>query len=202
MSAYKRIDGDYVITTINETDNVVVQAHTVKIEGNLDVIGNITYIESTDLEVTDPFITLAANNNGGYSNVGILAQYNNSPNTFASVRFNVTQNRWEYSNDNSTFYTFSSASAAGANTYVQFNDGSGAFGANINLTFDKATSILAIAGYQNFKITGTTPSAPANGFALYANTTGSGGTGAFIKSADVDDELVSKAKAIVYSIIF
>ena len=72
MSAYKRIDGDYVITTINETDNVVVQAHTVKIEGNLDVIGNITYIESTDLEVTDPFITLAANNNGGYSNVGIL----------------------------------------------------------------------------------------------------------------------------------
>lgn len=201
MSAYKRVDGDYVITSINDTDNVVIQTNTVKIEGNLDVVGNITYIESTELEISDPFITLAANNNGGYSNVGILAQYNNSPNTYASIRFNVSSNQWEYSDDNVTFNTFSSASVAGSNTQVQFND-SGAFGANINLTFDKATSTLAIGGYQNFKITGSTPSAPANGFALYANATGSGGTGAFIKSADVDDELVSKAKAIVYSIIF
>lgn len=201
MSAYKRVDGDYVITSINDTDNVVVQTHTVKIEGNLDVIGNVTYIQSTELDISDPFITLAANNNGGYSNVGILAQYNNSPNTFASIRYNVSSNQWEYSVDNVTFLTFSSASVAGSNTYVQFND-SGAFGANVNLTFDKATSILAINGYQNFKVTGSTPSAPASGFALYANTTGSGGTGAFIKSADVDDELVSKAKAIVYSIIF
>lgn len=201
MSAYKRVDGDYVITSINDTDNVVIQTNTVKIEGNLDVVGNITYIESTELEISDPFITLAANNNGGYSNVGILAQYNNSPNTYASIRFNVSSNQWEYSDDNVTFNTFSSATVAGSNTQVQFND-SGAFGANINLTFDKATSTLAIGGYQNFKITGSTPSAPANGFALYANATGSGGTGAFIKSADVDDELVSKAKAIVYSIIF
>jgi hypothetical protein len=201
MSAYKRVDGDYVITSINDTDNVVIQTHTVKIEGNLDVLGNVTYIQSTELDISDPFITLAANNNGGYSNVGILAQYNNSPNTYASIRYNASSNQWQYSVDNVTFYGFSSASVGGSNTYVQFND-SGSFGGNVNLTFDKATSTLAIGGYQNFKITGSTPSAPANGFALYANTTGSGGTGAFIKSADVDDELISKAKAIVYSIIF
>ena len=67
MATYKRIDGDYNITTLSSDDNVTITTHTVIINGNLDVQGNVTYIETTDLIVDDPFILLAANNTGSGS---------------------------------------------------------------------------------------------------------------------------------------
>jgi hypothetical protein len=39
MPTTKRIDGDYTISTLNDADNVVVNTHTVDINGNLDVVG-------------------------------------------------------------------------------------------------------------------------------------------------------------------
>ena len=38
MTTYKRIDGDYNITTINSNDNVNVTTNTLNIYGNLDVL--------------------------------------------------------------------------------------------------------------------------------------------------------------------
>jgi hypothetical protein len=90
---------------------------------------------------------------------------------------------------------------AGANTEVQFNDG-GAFGANANLTFDKAVSKLTVLGHMVLGNIGTTPSSTANAAALYNKAEGSGGTGVYVKSSTVDDELVSKSAAIVFAIIF
>jgi hypothetical protein len=49
---------------------------------------------------------------------------------------------------------------------------------------------------------GATPTATANAAALYNKAEGSGGTGVYVKSLTVDDELVSKTKAIVFGIIF
>jgi hypothetical protein len=37
---------------------------------------------------------------------------------------------------------------------------------------------------------------------VYNKAVGSGGTGLYVVSASVDDELVSKSKAIVFGIIF
>ena len=102
MATYKRVDGDYYITTLNSSTNVQIQNNNVKIVGNLDVQGNITYIDTTELEITDPFITLAANNTGAYSNVGILAQQTSSPNVYAALRYNVTAGAWQISTNNST----------------------------------------------------------------------------------------------------
>ena len=68
MATHKRVDGTYYINTVNNVDNVEITTHTVKVFGNLDVQGNITYIDTTELDITDPFITLAANNTGLYSN--------------------------------------------------------------------------------------------------------------------------------------
>ena len=48
----------------------------------------------------------------------------------------------------------------------------------------------------------TAPTAVANSVAVFHNAEGSGGTGLYVKSPSVEDELVSKSKAIVFAIIF
>lgn len=205
MSTYKRIDGDYSITTINSTDNVFITTHTVKIDGNLDVMGNLTYIDTTELEITDPFITLAANNASIYSNIGILAQKTISPNSYAALRFNVTSNVWQVSTDNVNFSDIALGNtipmAGGSNTQIQFND-EGNLNGSPSLTIDKNTSTLTLAGVQNFELLGYTPGVTANTVSLYHQATGEGGTGLYVKSASVDNELVSKSKAIIFSLIF
>jgi hypothetical protein len=66
MSSYKRILGDYNIVSVQPQlgDNVNVVTHSVNITGNLNVAGNITYIDVSELVVNDPFITVAGNNAG------------------------------------------------------------------------------------------------------------------------------------------
>ena len=208
MATYKRIDGDYAITTLNSVDNVTITTHTVEIVGNLDVSGNLTYINVTELNIQDPFILLNASNTGSYaSNSGVLTH--TSVSTFAGIRYNATATQWEISSSTDTTgltgtwsaIATGNATVAGSNTQVQFNDG-GSFGGNANLTFDKAVSKLTVLGHMVLGNIGTTPIATANAAALYNKAVGSGGTGVYVKSSTVDDELVSKSAAIVFAIIF
>ena len=208
MATYKRIDGDYAITTLNSADNVTITTHTLEVVGNLDVSGNLTYINVTELNIQDPFILLNASNTGSYaSNSGVLTH--TSVSTFAGIRYNATATQWEISSSTDTTgltgtwsaIATGNATVAGANTQVQFNDG-GSFGGNANLTFDKATSKLTVLGHLVLGNIGTTPSSTANAAALYNKAVGSGGTGVYVKSSTVDDELVSKSAAIVFAIIF
>ena len=208
MATYKRIDGDYAITTLNSADNVTITTHTLEVVGNLDVSGNLTYINVTELNIQDPFILLNASNTGSYaSNSGVLTH--TAASTFAGIRYNATATQWEISSSTDTTgltgtwsaIATGTATVAGANTQVQFNDG-GAFGANANLTFDKAVSKLTVLGHMVLGNIGTTPSSTANAAALYNKSEGSGGTGVYVKSSTVDDELVSKSAAIVFAIIF
>jgi hypothetical protein len=205
MATHKRVDGTYYIDTVNSIDNVEITTHTVKVFGNLDVQGNITYIDTTELEVTDPFITLAANNSGAYSNVGILAQKASAPNTYASLRWNTNSGTWQISSDNSTFVDIASGNTSttpgGVNTDIQFNS-AGTFGGNVNYSFDVANARVTLQGHQVFGNTATAPAAVANSVAVFHNAEGSGGTGLYVKSPSVEDELVSKSKAIVFAIIF
>ena len=208
MATYKRIDGDYAITTLNSADNVTITTHTLEVVGNLDVSGNLTYINVTELNIQDPFILLNASNTGSYaSNSGVLTH--TAASTFAGIRYNATATQWEISSSTDTTglagtwsaIATGNATVAGSNTQVQFNDG-GSFGGNANLTFDKAVSKLTVQGQMVLGNIGTTPSFTANAAALYNKAVGSGGTGVYVKSSTVDDELVSKSAAIVFAIIF
>lgn len=208
MATYKRIDGDYAITTLNSADNVTITTHTLEVVGNLDVSGNLTYINVTELNIQDPFILLNASNTGSYaSNSGVLTH--TAASTFAGIRYNATATQWEVSSSTDTtgltgtwsVIATGNATVAGANTEVQFNDG-GSFGGNANLTFDKAVSKLTVQGHMVLGNIGATPASTANSAALYNKAEGSGGTGVYVKSPTVDDELVSKSAAIVFAIIF
>jgi len=217
MSSTKRISGNYNIVSIDPSagDNVNITTHTVNITGNLDVMGNVTYIETTELKVEDPFITVAANNNGTigtatYQQQGLVAQ--TSGNTFAGLRFNNSTLTWQISPNvdangapitaYSTLSTSTGTPPGGSNTSVQYNNGSGGFGGDSNLTYDTATGKLTLQGHEIFGNIATAPAAVANTVALYHNAPGAGGTGLWFKSVATEDELVSKSKAIVFAIIF
>jgi hypothetical protein len=95
----------------------------------------------------------------------------------------------------------SSTSPGGVNTNIQFNNAS-SFGGNVNYSFDTANARVTLQGHQIFGNIATAPVAVANSVAVYHNIKGLGGTGLYVKSPTVQDELVSKSKAIVFAIIF
>ena len=216
MATYKRIDGDYNITTLSSDDNVTITTHTVIINGNLDVQGNVTYIETTDLIVDDPFILLAANNTGSgnsalFPEQGVVTQTGNV--TFAGLRFNNPTNTWQvspsvYANGAPiTAYAdlglaANAALPGGSVTDIQYKLTTNTFGGNTEYQWDAANTRVRLQGHQTFGNIGTAPTAVANYVALYHNALGSGGTGLYVKSPAVEDELVSKTKAIVFGIIF
>jgi hypothetical protein len=213
MNTKKRIDGDYYIETINADDSVYINTSTVEVEGNLVVSGNITYINTEQLDVKDPFVMVNSSNTATYaSNAGLLTHKTAS--TFAGIRYNTDDNKWEISTSTSAtgetgtwneIGTAEAGNVAGANTQVQFND-EGSFGASANFTFTD-TSQLNVAGNINLT-TGlqladsAAPGSVANTTVLYGNVAGSGGTGVYFVDGSTADELVSKSKAIVFGIIF
>lgn len=216
MATYKRIDGDYNITTLSSDDNVTITTHTVIINGNLDVQGNVTYIETTDLIVDDPFILLAANNTGSGSGAlfpeqGVVTQTGNV--TFAGLRFNNPTNTWQvspnvYSNGAPiTAYADLALSAnaalpAGNVTDIQFKASASTFGGNSTFQFDAGNARVTLIGHQAYGNIVTAPSVVSNAVSVYHNQQSTGGTGLYVRSNLVEDELVSKTRAIAFSLIF
>jgi hypothetical protein len=176
---------------------------TMTINGNLAIVGNVTYI--SDLAINDAFIIVAANNTGTVTSMGMIAQ--KSSTTWAGLRYNTIVNEWETSPSVTingapiTPYAPIGSAAAGNTTEIQFNN-AGSFDGNANLTYDYTTSKLTLAGYEVLGNIGTTPSAPSNAVAMYNKAQGTGGTGLYVVSSTVNDEVVSYTKARLYSIIF
>lgn len=209
MTSYKRIDGDYYIQTIDPpTQKVYIDTDTT-VSGNLTVQGNLTYINVTELNVKDPFILVNSSNTGTYSsNSGLLTHRTAS--NFAGLRYNNTSAQWELSSSTDTtgltgswtpIATGNTVVPGGSNTAVQFNNG-GTFGGNAGLTFDYATSRLTLTGTAALAYQSAPPTTVANAATMVANTAGSGGTGIYFTNGSDQDELISKSKAIVFSIIF
>ena len=202
MATVKNTSGNYTITVADGLGLLTINA-------DLDVVGNITYIDTTELKVTDPFITVAANNNGAIQSMGLVAQKTTT--TFAGLRFNTVTGDWEISDsvdDNGgpiqpyqpIAYGNIVATPGGPFNSVQFND-AGLFGGNSTFTFDSGNSKVGITGQLVLGNIATTPAATANSAALYNDTVGDGGTGVYVRSTTVSDELISKHKAIVYSLV-
>jgi len=219
MSSYKRILGYYNIVSVQPQlgDNVNVVTHSVNITGNLNVAGNITYIDVSELVVNDPFITVAGNNAGAgagatFPQQGLVAQTGNTGTpTFAGLRFNNDTTSWQISSNvtaaGAAITAYDDIALAGATNpgqpanSIQFNIGN-IFTGNTNFTFDYSIGQVSLDGSIALKRLASVPSAIATTQIIYANTPGSGGTGLYIRDSTISDELVSKTKAIVFGIIF
>jgi hypothetical protein len=209
MPTQKRIDGDYVITTLNPPDDVVVNTNTLVVNGNLDVVGNLTYINVDELNIRDPFIVLNSSNTSTYaSNSGVLTHETDTQ--FAGIRYNATANRWELSvATDSTGLTgvWNPIDTGGGGvpgapfTSIQFNN-SGAFAGDANLTFDAANAAVVLEGSQVFGNIGSAPAAVANSVSVFHNAVGDGDTGLYVTSAASTGELISRQRAVFYALIF
>jgi len=198
MTTFKTVNNDYTLTCDNGAGLFTVNARTI-------FNGNVTY--TVPAVSISPFLTVAANNNGSISDGGLLMQ--TGPTTFAGLRFDTTANVWQISSSvSSTGVPVSSyaniatgsPTAGGANTQLQFNNNN-SFAGSANLTFDTANNQLFLSGYQAFANTAM-PANVANAVALYSNTVSTGGTGLYFTSTAANDELISKSRAIAYSLIF
>lgn len=206
MSTFKTTSGDYTVNLGPYDSGNAKWTGTMNVNGNLNVVGNITYV--TDIAVNDAFIIVAANNTGTISDMGLVAT--KSTGSYAGLRFNVAANAWQVSSsvnvNGSPVASYANiavgdVSVAGANTQLQFNDGT-TFGASANLTFNKVTNVLTLRGSQTLGNVGATPSAVANSVVIYNKAQGSGDTGLYVVSATANDELVAYNKAKLLSIIF
>jgi len=209
MATFKTTSGDYTVNLgpyLPPSGNLAARwAGTMTINGNLNVAGNITYVE--DIAVNDAFIVVAANNTGTVTDMGLVATKNANTGSYAGLRFDSTANAWQISSsvnfDGSPVAAYanltSGGSVAGSNTQIQFND-NGSFGASANLTYDYSSNRLTLAGHQVFG-NQSLPVNVANSVVLYSNVVAGGGTGLYFTSVAAADELVSKSKAIVFALI-
>lgn len=208
MTTYKRIDGDFYIQTVNPPEQKVYIDTDTTVTGNLTVQGNLTYINVDELNIRDPFILLNSSNTGSYAaNSGILTHETAS--LFAGIRYNANTGVWELSVDTTAagdgpnwtvIATGPTVTPGGVNTNIQFNN-NGAFGGNSNLNYDTANSKMTLDGTLALAYAGA-PSAIANTATVTSDIPGSGGTGIYFNNNSNQDELISKSKAIVFSIIF
>jgi hypothetical protein len=203
MATVKNTSDNYTITVANGLGLMTINA-------NLDVVGNITYIDSNELRVTDPFITVAYENNGAIQSMGLVAQKTTT--TWAGLRFNTVSSDWEISDsvnaEGAPISPYVPIAAGNVTTNpglpvnsIQFNQAN-AFAGNSAFTFDPANAKVNITGQIVYGNIVTAPAATANSVALYHNAEGTGGTGLYFKSTTEQDELISKSKAIVFSLIF
>ena len=201
MATYKNISSDWYISVDSGVG-------TIYVDGNLDVAGNITFV--SELAVNDAFIIVAANNTGTVTSMGLVAT-RVANTSFAGLRYDATANAWQISTSVAANgapvaayanISTGAATAAGANTQVQFNDG-GAFGATANLTFDKSINQLTITtGSQRLGNIGSAPAAVANSAVLYNLAPDLGASGVYARTSSTQDELITAVRARLFSIIF
>lgn len=183
MSTTKRIIGDYAITNKESSGNVTISTHTLFVDGNL-FVGNITTANVTNADVTDSTITL----NKGETGAGITIGYagidvDRGSELTVGFRFNEAYDKWELTNDGTTWGNVTSGSASAIGNVYQ--DPAPRISANLEIT-DK-TIFDTIANVE-----------------IQANTAAMGGSGVYTHPIGVSNnkqELITKNRALVYSII-
>lgn len=94
--------------TIGLAENLVTPGD-LTVTGNLTVSGSTTYINTETIQLADNIIVLNSNATGSASeNAGIEIERGDDPNV--SVRWNESSNKWEFTNDGSTYAEIASAS--------------------------------------------------------------------------------------------
>lgn len=208
MSITKRIQGNY---TLAATGSVTIDA-------NLIVTGSTTTVNTTETTISDRSITL----NSGEVGTGVTGVYSGievdrgSANT-VSLRWNESAGYWELTNDGSTYSALQTTSGSAGYMTAVVDDLTPQLGGDLDVNGKTITSassgdvVITADGTGQLKINktisiqdqGSAPSATAGYNKLYSSATqGGGGTGLYYVNSTSSDELVSRTKAIVYSLIF
>lgn len=216
MSTVKQISGPYVIRTINSSDPIVLDADNVLIRGSLQISGTTTTINSTNTNIADNIIVLNKGEAGAgvtLGTAGIFIDRGTQPNV--SVRYNESNHNWQVTNNGTTYYNIVATTTG--NTRV-VDDPSPQLAGNLNVAgfaivdnvsqniYMDPTRALQLDGNIQLKKFNAVPTVPVvnNYNIVMASNVGTGGTGLYVTNDEgiANQELITKAKAVVYSIIF
>jgi hypothetical protein len=186
MAAVKRLNTTY---TLDTTD--------VYLTGNLHVLGvyDTTNVTNTNVEDKDIALNVGEQGWGVGGNVapgqsGIIVDRGLQANV--AIRWNEIYDNWEITTDGTTYANIATSASSGITAVVQ--DTSPRLGGNL------VTNGFNVQ-FQSL-LTANPPTAVGSNVILYADTVGSAGSGLFVvNSGTASDELVTKSKAIVFSII-
>ncbi len=244
MSLNKRVNGNFLIESVHETDVVTIKSQSLVIEGldrfadglpnptdavntvaingdftidgNLIVLGDTSTVSSTDTSITDNIIVLNSGETGpGVSALTAGIDIDRGTADDVSIRYNDTADRWEATDDGTTYYPLDASIAA----FNVVDDLTPELGGDLDvgtfkiLTTVADTSIRLVATgtgsvkiYPTLKLQELVAELPISSQAgqnkIYAAPPGEGGTGLYVVNTTTADELISKSKALVYSIIF
>lgn len=222
MSIIKNVSGPYTINTINHDDPIILDSNVVIINGNLRVIGNTTTISSTNTDIGDNSIVL---NKGGGGPGGVVLgtagiqidRTNPAGSGLANVflRWNEATSTWQVTNDGTTYYSIVATTTA--NTRL-VDDLSPQLGANLNTAgfaimnnnsdnvYIDPTAALQLDGNIQIKklLNFPKPTIVPDYNIITSSNVGTGGTGLYVTNDEgiTNQELITKSRAVVYSIIF
>ena len=205
MASSKRVSGDYRIISVDKDggDNVLISTHTLTIDGNVNIIGSTSEVDVSQTTIVDPIVTLGKGNTGAITHLGI--EVVKSPGQKAGLRWNSDLSRWELSSDNFVWNPIASSGS-----FSLFDDPAPTMSADLNTNNFAITSPNSEVTLNNSLVVPhriAAPSAVVGATKIYAKSVGAGGSGLFVsvitpELSTVQDELVSRSKAIIYSIIF
>lgn len=204
MSHTNRFTGNYSITGLDTSSNVVVTAHTLIVNGNLRAVGTVATVATTNTTVTDNIITL----NQGETGAGVTAVYSGievDRGSLAKValRWNEALDRWELTSDGSVYAPINTT--VGTITKVR-DDPTPQLGGNLDVlaqtVFSSNNAVVKFDSNLSVKERTVNPASITGYNTIYAKPAAGGGTGLYVTSQYVaNQELVSKTKAIVYALI-
>lgn len=218
MSIIKNVSGPYTINTINRSDPITLDSNVVIINGNLRINGdtyllNYTAANIQNTYITDNQITLTANlapDQAPSLSAGIEVNRGSSPKVY--LLWNETIDSWTVI-DPSGLESNLVATSTGLTKLNE--DPAPELSANLNVgpNWITSNSSVSIAAEEYIKVNSNLalkiyPSAPAVASGrntVHGGNVAAGGTGVYVTTGDgtvVGEELISKKRAIVYSIIF
>ena len=168
----------------------------VTINGHLVVVGTSTNVTSVDNLVYNNFITLTSGQSGGPNlDAGLMVE-RGTENT-VGIRWHERSQEWQYTSDGIVWNTFSGT--------VVKQDKDPHLGGNLivgDYTITNDTGNVTIGPVVQLEQITTDPDNRPGYSSLYAKATTSGNTGFFVSNEKTKgDELITKRKALVYSLI-
>ena len=186
VATYTAVSGDITITNAGVTalaSNITI-SNNLTVTGDLTVNGNTTTLNTANLNVEDSFIMLNSGETGSPTlNSGIEVERGTSTNVF--IRWDETTDKWQFTNDGSTYNDFGSGGGATNSLTAPASPTAGAlwFKTDTAQTFVYYDSYWVEVGASGMAamVSDTAPSSPIAG-QIWFNS-GNGGTYVYYSSA-------------------
>ena len=204
MTTGKYVSTNYVVSTPTGVgSNITLRSDSVYIEGNLVVQGETTTVDTINTTIQDNIIVLNQGETGtgvSLGTAGISVDRGLAANV--SVLWNEPLKVWQLTSDG---YSYANVIATNGPVLSRVHDDPAPWlGGNLNLggyaVFSNVGN-LNFTGNLQISYSATPPTAVANTVVVYSAAPGLGGSGLHTVSSSGDDELVTRTRAILYSIV-